>query len=148
MSGLRIRFPGAVQSVAIDDRQWEVLMAQGVTGKIKFEVVDDRRGEPRRELSKVMQMFVGIGLHDPQRFMVRTRNISSHGVGFVHSRPVRRGMRCSLAILTRDDKLVHFKATIAASKIRLDGHFDVGVTFDQPIALANFLLDEVKTCVG
>lgn len=138
MAGFKIKFPGAVQSVAIDDKQWDTLMAEGVTEKIAFEVVDDRRKEPRVSHGSVMQMFVGIGVRDPQRFMVRTRNISQHGVGFVHSRPARRGMRCSLAILNRDQKLVHIKATIASSRSRDDGHYDVGVTFDKALNLANF----------
>lgn len=138
MAGFKIKFPGAVQSVAIDDQQWDTLMAEGVTNKIQFEVVQDRRQETRHEHGSVMQMFVGIGVRDPQRFMVRTRNISRHGVGFVHSRPARRGMRCTLAILTRDQKLTHIKATIASSRSRDDGHYDVGVTFDKAVNLANF----------
>lgn len=138
MTGLKIKFPGAVQSIAIDDKQWDTLMTDGVTSKIKFQVVEDRRKEKRHDLGSIMQMFVGIGVRTPQRFMVRTRNISKNGVGFVHSRPARRGMRCTLAVLSSEQKLVHIKATIASSRSRDDGHYDVGVTFDKPVDLAKF----------
>lgn len=128
-----------VQSVAIDEKQWQTLMSDTLTHLAPFMGTHTRRREDRHHLRNVMQMFVGIGVRNPQRFLVRTRNISRHGVGFIHSRPVRRGMRCSLALLRHDQRLVHLKATIASSRSRPDGHYDVGVTFDKPIYLSDFL---------
>lgn len=138
VSNLSIPFPTHVQSVAIDQRQWEALMSDVATATVSFQG-QERRIESRHDLRQVMQMFVGIGMRNPQRFLVRTRNISKHGVGFIHSRPARRGMRCSLAIVSSDNKLVHMKATIASSRARPDGHYDVGVKFDKPVILDDFL---------
>ncbi len=139
MSGASIRFSTGVQSVAIDQKQWDVLLADNVATSAPFRGTHSRRCEDRHDLRQVMQMFVGIGVRNPQRFLVRTRNISRQGVGFVHSRPARRGMRCSLAIVNLEGRLVHLKGTIASSRNRPDGHYDIGLKFDSPIFLSDFL---------
>jgi|GEM_PF-4071836 len=139
MSGYSFRFPAGVQSVAIDEKQWEVLLADHETCVGPYLGTHSRRREDRHDLRQVMQMFVGIGVRQPQRFLVRTRNISRHGVGFVHSRPARRGMRCTLAILNVHGKLEQLRGTIASSRSRQDGYYDIGVKFDEPIFLCDYL---------
>ena len=116
--------------------QWRALMADPATiGPLHLG--GDRRTQARFRHREVLHLFVGVGLlREPrERYLVRTRDVSPHGVGFVHSREMKRGTRCRVGLLTRRGELVRRTGTVASCAARADGLFNVGLVLDAELAL-------------
>jgi hypothetical protein len=75
----------------------------------------------------------------PGTFVVRSRNISTGGLGFVHNAYVEAGTHCAVALQSADGYGMIASGRIAWCR-RIDMEaFDVGVSFDEPIEVEPFV---------
>ena len=82
-------------------------------------------------------------LHHPGgsvvNYLVRPRNLSRRGVGFLHGNFVHIGSRCQVHLLRLDNRPQAINGTVARCQ-HVDGLVhEIGVRFDEPIELAHFL---------
>lgn len=81
----------------------------------------------------------------PGTYIVRSRNISSGGLGFIHGCFIEPGTRCSIALQAEDGYGKILAGRIAwCRRVELEAH-DVGVQFDESIDVGPFLLDDAPT---
>jgi len=106
---------------------------------------DERRepADPRRPLSARCLIRVGSHGDEAGTYLVRTRNISAGGLGFVHNQDMRTGTRCTIALQLHDGKGMIVSGRVAWCREILqlevdEATFEIGVQFDQPIALDAF----------
>ncbi len=76
-------------------------------------------------------------------YQVSTRNISAGGIGFIHDRELKRGMRATVALQPREGQGLILSARVAWCRPLPDGDgdalFQVGVQFDQPVDVDPFI---------
>lgn len=82
-------------------------------------------------------------LHHPGgsvvNYLVRPRNLSRRGVGFLHGNFVHIGSRCQVHLLRLDRRPEAINGAVARCQ-HVDGLVhEIGVRFDEPIELAHFL---------
>jgi CheY-like chemotaxis protein len=72
-------------------------------------------------------------------FLVRARNLSTTGIGFLHGSFVYTGTPCMLALRAANGKVVGVEGLVARCQ-HVKGHVhDIGVSFSEPIDLAQFI---------
>jgi hypothetical protein len=128
-----------VQSHAITEREWQALVAETVRGAPHLGA--ERRDSDRYARREVMHLFCGLTWTGKarDRYLVRTRDISKRGVGFIHSQPATRGARCRVAMLNNEKKLINVPGRVASCTSYADGIFAIGVEFDEPVNLAGLV---------
>ncbi|MCE9591523.1 MAG: PilZ domain-containing protein [Planctomycetes bacterium] len=130
-----------VESRAITEEEWVVLASPAPDSKPYGGV--DRRRRRRATHRAIMHLYLETSSgEDSERYLVRTRNLSDTGVGFIHAEPVQPGTRCQIALLDLDHQLVRRRGMVACSAGSDDGLFHVGVRFDEPINPADFVRPE------
>ncbi len=128
-----------VESRQMSDEEWAALIAQPRNSETYLGA--DRRSEERHQHREILRFFVALTLADRvrKRYLVRTHNISPKGVGFLHSHEAVRGTRCRIAMLTLDERLVQVNGKVASCRQQQDGLYAVGVVFDHPLEVGQFV---------
>jgi hypothetical protein len=128
-----------VESRQMSEEEWGALMAEPASSDTYLGA--DRRAEERRPHREILHFFVALSLADRvrKRYLVRTRNISRMGVGFLHSQEAVRGTRCRVAMLSLDEHLVQVNGKVASCRQQRDGLYAVGVVFDHPLEIGQFV---------
>lgn len=100
----------------------------------------ERRSEPRTSKRQIAHIFIKLGGWGKPtlRFLVRTKDISRFGLGFVHCEAANKGSRCRVSLVATDGKLVEVRGSIASCNKQDDGFYSVGVRFDTPIQMSRF----------
>ncbi len=137
--------------VWLSDQQWmsilERIERRSRAGEpVDFAPAEDERREPsdpRRPITARCLIRVGSYGEEAGTFLVRTRNISSGGLGFVHNHDLKAGSRCTIALQLDDGQGMILSGRIAWCRevLQLEveqAAFEIGVQFDRPIALGNF----------
>ena len=127
-------------SEAIAEQEWQSLMTDPRAWPEHDG--DERRGEARVPHRELAQFVLEIHESDDmitRRFLVRTRDVSSQGIGFLHHRPVDVGADCRVSLLIRRGRLVHRTGTIAACSHRRDGHYEIGMRLRKSVVVSDFL---------
>lgn len=123
----------------ISNAAWTALLAAPM--RTHQYVGSNRRQENRIDRQQIV--YFGLDLSDTNmprdRFLVRTRDISEHGLGFTHSQEVIPGTRCKVAMITVDQRLITVLGTVASCIDRGDSVFNVGITFDNPVRLSDYI---------
>jgi CheY-like chemotaxis protein/HPt (histidine-containing phosphotransfer) domain-containing protein len=102
---------------------------------------DDRRHEQRLRFSQQALLFVQIRHPGGTagNYLVRTRNLSRTGIGFLHGSFVYTGTACTVALRSVDKAVVAVEGRVVRCN-HVRGHVhEVGVHFDKPIRLRQFL---------
>jgi CheY-like chemotaxis protein len=85
-------------------------------------------------------------LHHPGgsvvNYLVRPRNLSRRGVGFLHGNFVHIGSRCQIHLLRLDKRAQAINGTVARCQHVGGLVHEIGVRFDEPIELSQFLVCE------
>ncbi|MGA2500942.1 MAG: response regulator [Tepidisphaeraceae bacterium] len=105
-----------------------------------------RNGRDRRHQSRVpYQRRAGlmVQMHHPggtiANYLVRVRDLSSGGMGFLHGSFVYSGTRCAVILLTNDKKAIRVDGVVVrCSHVRKHIH-QIGLHFDAPICLRDFV---------
>jgi CheY-like chemotaxis protein len=87
-------------------------------------------------------------LHHPggsvANYLVRPRNLSRHGIGFLNGNFVHIGSRCQIHLLRLDKRAQAVSGTVVRCQ-HVDGLVhEIGVRFDEPIELADFLTSQTQ----
>ncbi len=143
---------GEALRVWLSDQQWMAILErierQAQTGEGRWldeEAEGDRRDrqDPRRPLTARCIIRVGTHGHEAGTYIVRTRNISTGGLGFVHHHDLRTGTRCTVALQTDAGQGMIVAGRIAWCREVMqleveDATYEIGVQFDRPIGLGAF----------
>jgi len=103
--------------------------------------VDERRREARRDY--LTQAGLIVQIRHPggsiANYLVRTRNLSTEGIGFVHGSFIYNGTPCIVALKGINGKILAVEGRVVRCR-HIRRHFhDIGVKFLQPINLSQFL---------
>jgi DNA-binding response OmpR family regulator len=108
---------------------------------------DSRRMAPsddRRRLRVDYQGHVVVCLKNPDssqvRYMVTPRNLSAHGLGFIHGQYLHEDRPCDVMMSNLRQQWVRIPARIRSCRHLTKLIHDVGLVFDSPIALEEFVL--------
>src|SRR5690349_3563023 len=122
----------AEAATEISEEQWAALASVPDAGVL--HIGRERRTQPRADHRVVAQVFLGLGNKGAkERYLIRTRDLSQNGIGFLHSKPVQIGVRCEVALLTSDNRLLHRSGAVAACTPQGQTLFAVGIKLDKPL---------------
>ena len=68
-----------------------------------------------------------------QRYLVRTRNVSASGLGFIHHTEVAVGTKALFTAFDRLGRPIVLAGTSARADLIVEGVWDIGIHFNQPI---------------
>ena len=123
----------------MSDQQWLSLLERIARSSSDY-LGPERRQTRKHRHSKTMRCLLRLGFPGttPGTFMVRSRNISNDGIGFIHGCFIDPGTRCALAVQDDDGFSMMVSGRIAwCKRIDLEA-YDVGVQFDQLIEVNRF----------
>ncbi len=133
--------PFALQplSVKLDPDQWAELFdninlaEQMIPGR-------DRREHDRVNYDAQVTLYAEFDEADQEkRYLVRTRNISSSGLGFIHHSEVVAGTRVCFTAFDNDGRVCGLEGVSARADLIEQGLWDIGVRFDHLIDLTHLL---------
>lgn len=126
----------------MSDQQWLAVLERVQRGQpLQVDDADCRRLHPRADYACrcILRMADAAGT-----YIVRTRDLSSGGLRFVHGQPLRAGTRCTI-VLQPDGGMGRILSAVVAwcSEIEyfdddIEG-YEVGVKFDQPVDVRAFM---------
>ncbi len=130
-----------IETLRISQDEWRGLMARMENNSTPARTPQDRRTGMRARARCSADILVE--LHHPggtrSFYRVLARNISAHGLGFVHGRFVHKGSLVMVALANRQKKAVLISGRVAHCR-HIEGKVhEVGVAFDEPVSLADFL---------
>lgn len=129
-----------VDSLRLTSREHAEILKE-LDGRQAKGLEAERRGEQRLRFAEQALLFVQ--LRHPGgtvgSYLVRTRNLSRTGIGFLHGGFVYSGTPCTVALRTVDKAMVEIDGRIVRCA-HVRGHVhEVGVRFGKPIRLREFL---------
>ncbi|MEM1447011.1 MAG: PilZ domain-containing protein [Planctomycetota bacterium] len=126
-------------SVKLDPDQWAALFdninlaEQMIPGR-------DRREHERIDYDTAVTLYAQIdGDQGETRHLVRTRNISSSGVGFIHHGEVVVGTRVRFTAFDQDSNVCELAGTSARADLIEQEVWDIGIRFDELIDLTHLV---------
>lgn len=137
---------GGAQRLWLSDQQWMTLLSRVQRGQWAYEG-PERRDTRRNRFPTRVHCVVRTQQPDggSETYLLRSHNISAGGLGFIHTRPLPRGSRCTIALHSADGEGLiaagrvawarQLEVTDAGSSIL----FEVGIQFDRPIDPMPFL---------
>jgi hypothetical protein len=126
-----------IDTLVLSEEQWRKLSE-------KLAEVDSshtgQRQHPRVSYRKLAQIAVAIQLPDGQwaKYIVRSRNLSSGGIGFIHGAYVHTDSRCRIIIKNLHGRVVCLEGVVRHCQYLCGTAHDVGVQFDTPIELTDY----------
>lgn len=125
--------PPQTMRLWMSDQQWLSLISRIQHSRTPHGV--QRRREPRVPVKlhciiRITQRGAGSAT-----YTVRTRNISSGGIGFIHDKPMMIGAMCTVALESADQggRVVCGRVAWCRPIPSAGGPCEVGLQFDQPI---------------
>lgn len=126
-------FRRKVESEPISDEQWDALFSATPPAMIDPKWAgQNRRRESRQRCEHIARLYVDLSGAGQRRFLIRTRDLSEMGVGFVHAQRIEPGTKCTIVFMTRDHLLLQRQAVVASCR-RYDRVFIVGMRFHKPV---------------
>jgi hypothetical protein len=124
----------------MSDQQWLSLLERIARSGMEYDGLN-RRATRQRRHPKTMRCVLRLGYpgKTPGTYVVRSRNISSEGLGFIHGGPIAPGTRCALALETDDGAGVIVSSRVAWCKSIDMDVYDIGMQFDKAIDINRFI---------
>ncbi len=128
------------QAQPISKEQLRALLARRSQGAPYMG--NNRRDNERHTLRKAAHVVIEMGFLGgrSRRLLVRTRDVSAQGVGFLHSEPLLPGTRCRLMLLRKTQGLTHCRGVVASCAQVSPGLFAVGVALKRALAVNELAL--------
>lgn len=131
----------------LSDQQWLAILARIEREAKDYQGPDRRDGRPRsRRFPAKLRCVIRAQQPDGRSgtYMVCSHNISAGGLGFLHSQPLPRGSRCTVALEKSDGQGLITSGRVAWARQvddRMPAAFEVGIQFDRPIDPTPFTTD-------
>jgi len=77
-------------------------------------------------------------------YLVRARNLSSTGIGFLHGSFVYTGTHCTMALRTRHNRMVNVEGKVVRCHLVHRHIHEVGILFSEPIQLGDFVASALR----
>lgn len=126
-------------SVKLDPDQWATLFdninlaEQMIPGR-------ERREHDRVDYESPITLYAEFSDSEiEKRYVVRTRNISSSGLGFIHDSEVVTGTRVQFTVFDNDGHVCSLKGVSARADLIEANVWDIGIRFDHLIDLSHLL---------
>lgn len=126
-----------IDTLALSEEQWSKLSE-------RLDRVDayqtGQRVHHRVSYRKLAKIAVAIQQPNGNwaKYVVRSRDLSTGGFGFIHGAYVHTDSKCRLIIKNRDGKVVCLEGTVRHCDYLIGTAHDVGVQFDSPIDIKDF----------
>lgn len=136
-----------IDTLVLSEDQWRKLSE-------KLAEVDSsqtgQRQHPRVSYRKLAQIAVAIQLPDGQwaKYIVRSRNLSSGGIGFIHGAYVHTDSKCRIIIKNLRGQVVCLEGVVRHCQYLCGTAHDVGVQFDTAIELTDFAEVSAEVVAG
>ena len=133
-----------IDTLAITDDQWMQIVAD-LDGHAVSRVVRSRRRHPREPLHEKAALHI-VRLQNPEAntetYLLRLRNISAGGIGFLHGQEMCPGTPCTVGIRTTEGHMVLVVGHVVRTrqlKGQVEPIFEVGIEFNKPIDIHRFV---------
>lgn len=146
MSKDPINSAGIIDMLCLSEEQWRKLAEQLDQGD---EQLKDKRKQPRLPYRKLAQIAVAIKRHGGEwgKYVVRSRDLSSGGIGFIHGAYIHIGTECRVVLKDRRGQVVCLDGVVRQCKLLSGTVHDIGVQFSKPIDLDDFTSAEVSSAL-
>lgn len=129
-----------IDALRLSAKEQEEMLAK-LDGSPTSAAADERRVDKRinyqRQAGLIVQMrHLGGSITN---YLVKARNLSTSGIGFLHGAFVYPGTRCAIALITINDKIVRAEGEVVRCRLVSKHVHEVGVRFDQPIRMRDFI---------
>ncbi|MEM1213691.1 MAG: PilZ domain-containing protein [Planctomycetota bacterium] len=133
----------AVDTLRIGDAEWLTLVSHLDRASARIRVSEETRTDERLPYRNLASVLLAVAPPDPQnewaRFRVRPRDISTGGFGFLHGSYLHPGSPCLAVLGAHGQGLVTLKGRIARCEFLRGKLHQVGIQFDLPIDVEQFL---------
>ncbi|MCX5661821.1 MAG: PilZ domain-containing protein [Planctomycetota bacterium] len=129
----------SVDSRPIGNEEWNLLLTESAEGPPRMG--SERRNTDRHRRTEVMNLQLGLRWFGKpkERYLVRTRDVSRTGIGFLHSQEIQQGTRCRLSMLTVKSRLIEVEGKVAYCHAKAEGVYSLGVEFDKALTLIDLV---------
>ena len=131
-----------IDSLRLTDDQWYRILDK-LDRESSFHAMptEARKAErvPYRNVARVPLTITGQG-GDIQRLLVRPRDLSRNGFGFLHGHYVHPGLRASIILVNAANGPETIDGTVRRCNHLTKHIHQVGMAFDQPIHVEDYLL--------
>lgn len=134
------RHATALDTLRLNRSQQHELQQQLLRRK-RQQINTEARREPRFEYDPTQGMIIEV-FHPGgtnSNYLVKPRNLSSHGIGFLHGSFLHSGTECHVWVRTTAGSLVCVTGAVARCQWITGRVHEIGVKFDEPITLEDFL---------
>ncbi len=130
-----------IDTLRLTDEQWQAL-----SSKLDQEdpYMIGQRQHKRIIYRKLAQIAVAIQRPDGEwaKYAVRSRDLSPGGIGFIHGAFIYSGCACRVILKDSHDRVVCLDGSIKRCEL-VDGNaHHIGVQFEEPINLADFIRND------
>lgn len=130
----------AVDTLRLSKREHESLLEQLGRRTTVFNG-DDARTDSRKPYEVENGLVIELEHPGGTRvaLLVKPRNLSSKGIGFVHGSFLYVGSHCSVTLKARDGKLAQITGKVARCAYLHGRVHEIGVKFDEPLKLSEYV---------
>jgi len=102
---------------------------------------EDKRRSPRTTLPDDITVTAGMVQPDgsENRFLVKGRNVSDHGLSFLHGAFVHTDTRCNVTFTKADGECVQLETVVKHCRYLTDGVHEVGAMFKHAFPMRDFI---------
>ncbi len=127
-----------LDTLKLSDEQWQALIDSLGQGLSNYT---GQRRHIRTQFRKLSQIAVAIKQSDGQwvKYLVRMRDLSRSGLGFIHGAYVHVGNDCRVILKDATDQLVCIDGTIRRCNLVQGRVHNIGVQFKEEIDIKRFL---------
>lgn len=133
-----------IDTLHLSDEKWISL-----SRKLDQEVPDfvDQRKHPRLSYRKLSQVAVAIKPPEGKwvKYIVRSRNLSPGGIGFIHGAYLHIGSKCLIILKDCHSQVVCIEGRIKRCELIEAPAHDIGVQFNEQIDIDNFVRPDEGT---
>ncbi len=130
-----------IDTLQLSNEQWAELSA-----KLEQPGAEDggQRQHKRVPFRKLAQIAVAIQQPDQTwtKYIVRSRDLSSGGIGFIHGSFIHAGSRCRVILKETEGRASCIEGVVRRCELLQGRAHNVGVEFNEPIELDRFVHPE------
>ncbi len=134
------RMGKSIDTLRYSEKQWAKVFDQ-LNGPPEPFDGKNRRRDKRQRYRRTLRIMVRVDHPggSSSTFLVRSRDLSAYGMGFLHGGFVYPQTNCTVVMPRQDGKLLSLQGTIVRCRLLQGRLHEVGVHFNERINLADFM---------